>query len=112
MKDKNPSQQQLNNLLELYQNKRFYEAEKLAMHITKAFPKHKFAWQVLGAVLGTTGRMSEAVVANQKAVVLSPQDAAAHSNLGKSYQELGRLEEALDSYKQAITLKPEFADAQ
>jgi len=82
------------------------------MHITKAFPKHKFAWQVLGAVLGTTGRKSEAVVANQTAVLLSPQDAAAHSNLGKSFQELGRLEEALASYTQAITLKPEFAEAQ
>ena len=81
------------------------------MHITKAFPKHKFAWQVLGAVLGTTGRKSEAVVANQTAVLLSPQDAAAHSNLGKSFQELGRLEEALASYTQAITLKPKFAGA-
>ncbi len=111
MKAKNPSQQQLNYLLEHYQNRRFNEAEKLAMHITKAFPKHQFAWQVLGAVLGTTGRKSDAVVANQTAVVLSPQDAAAHSNLGKSLQELGRLEEALASYTQAITLKPEFAEA-
>ena len=112
MKAKNPSQQQLNNLLEHYQNRRFSEAEKLAMHITKAFPKHKFAWQVLGAVLGTTGRKSEAVVANQRSVLLSPQDAVSHSNLGKSLQELGRLEEALVSYTQAITLKPELAEAQ
>ncbi len=111
MNNKNPSQQQLNNLLEHYQNRRFNEAEKLAMHITEAFPKHKFAWQVLGAVLGTTGRKSEAVVANQTAVVLSPQDAAAHSNLGKTFQDLGRLEEALASYTQAISLKPEFAEA-
>ena len=33
-----PSQEQLYNLLELYKNGRFNDAEKLAAHITRAFP--------------------------------------------------------------------------
>jgi tetratricopeptide (TPR) repeat protein len=106
-----PSQQQLSSMLELYQNGRFSDAEKLAVHITQDFPKHQFAWKVLGAVLGETGRKSEAVDANQTAVALSPQDAAAHSNLGITLQELGRLDEAEASYNQAIALKADFAEA-
>jgi len=106
-----PSQQQLNSLLEYYQNRRFNEAEKLAVEINQEFPKHQFAWKVLGAVLGATGRKSEAVDANQTAVALSPQDASAHSNLGNALKELGRLDEALESYKQAIALKPDFPEA-
>ena len=47
-----PSQQQLNNLLEHFQNGRFDDAEKLAISITNEFPKHQFAWKVLGAVFG------------------------------------------------------------
>ena len=94
LKVNNPSQQQLSSLLEYYQNGRFNDAEKLAVSITNEFPKHQFAWKVLGAVLGATGRKSEAVDANQTAVALSPQDAAAHSNLGNSLKELGRLDEA------------------
>ena len=111
LKANNPSPQQLSNLLEYYQNRRFNDAEKLAVSITNEFPKHQFGWKVLGAVLGATGRKSEAVDANQTAVALSPEDAEAHSNLGVTLQELGRLEEAVASYTQAIALKPDYAEA-
>ena len=65
-----PPQSQLSCLLEHYQNRRFSDAEKLSLEITRDFPKHQFAWKVLGAVLGTTGRKSEAVDAYQTAVSL------------------------------------------
>ena len=111
LKVNNPSQQQLSSLLEHFQNGQFNDAEKLAVSITNEFPKHQFAWKVLGAVLGATGRKSEAVDANQTAVALSPQDAAARNNLGISLHELGRLDEAEASYRQAIALKPDSAEA-
>ena len=111
LKVNNPSQQQLSSLLEHFQNGQFNDAEKLAISITNEFPKHQFAWKVLGAVLGATGRKSEAVDANQTAVALSPQDAEAHYNLGNTLKELGRLDEALASYNQAIALKPDYAEA-
>ena len=111
LKADNPSQEQQNYLLELYQNGKFLDAEKLAIHITEEFPKHQFAWKVLGAVLVATGRNSEAVDAKQTAVALSPQDARAHYNLGVTLQELGRLIEAEASYTRAIALKPDFVEA-
>ncbi|MDC1119673.1 tetratricopeptide repeat protein [Gammaproteobacteria bacterium] len=111
LKANNPSQKQLDSLLEHYQNGRFNDAEKLAVSITNEFPKHQFSWKVLGAVLGATGKNSEAVDANQTAVALSPQDAKAHSNLGSTLKKLGKLNEAEASYRQAIALKPDFAEA-
>ena len=107
----NPSKQQLSCLLEYYQAGRYSSAEKLALSITREFPEHKFGWKVLGAVLGQTGRNSEAIKANQTAVTLSPQDAQAHNNLGITLQELGRLGEAETSYAKAISLKPDYAEA-
>ena len=88
-----PPQTQLSSLLEHYQNGRFSDAEKLSIEITQDFPKHQLAWKVLGAVLGATGRKSEAVEVNQTVVALSPQDAEAHNNLGNTIQELGKLDE-------------------
>ena len=88
--NKVPSKELLNSLLEHYQNGRLPEAEKLAVSITQEFPNHQFAWKVLGALLGTTGRKSEALNANQTSVALAPQDAQAHYNLGATLQELGR----------------------
>ena len=106
-----PSQQQISDLLQHYQTGRLSDAEKLAIDITQEFPKHQFAWKVLGAVLYATGRKSEALDANQTAVVLSPQDAFAHYNLGIILRELGRLNEAKSSYKQAIALKSDYPQA-
>ena len=106
-----PSQLQLKTLLDHYQKERYNDAETLALTITQKFPNHQFAWKVLGAVLGQTGRKSEAVHANQTAVALFPHDAEAHYNLGNTLKGLGRLEEAAASYKQAIALKSDFAEA-
>ena len=106
-----PPKELLNSLLGHYQNGRFDDAEKLANSIIDKFPKHQFGWKILGAVLGATGRNSEAVNAHQIAITLSPQDAEAHYNLGVTLQELGRLDEAEASYKQAIALKPDYAEA-
>jgi thioredoxin-like negative regulator of GroEL len=61
-----PPQELINSLTGHYQNGRFLEAEKLSIEITQAFPKHQLAWKVLGAVLGATGRTSEAADANRQ----------------------------------------------
>ena len=104
-----PSQSQLKILLEHYQNGRYDETEKLAISITEQFPNHQFSWKILGAVLKQTGRISEGVVASQKAVEINPKDAEAHSNLGAVLQDLNRLEEAEASYKEGLSLNPNLA---
>ena len=108
---KKPSQQQLNNLLELYQAGKYTDTEKLSLSITEEFPKHPFAWKVLAVVLKQNGRINESLIASQKSVELDPQDAEAHYNLGVILQGLGRLNEAEASYRQAITLKPDYVEA-
>ena len=57
------------------------------------------------------GKFSEAAIANQKAVELSPQDAEAHNNLGNVLKALGRLDKAEASYIKALALNPRFAEA-
>jgi tetratricopeptide (TPR) repeat protein len=106
-----PSKQQLNSLLEHFQDERFSDAEKLAISLTHEFPKHEFGWKILGAVLKQTGRVSESLVASQKSVQLAPKDAEAHSNLCITLKELGRLDEAEASVRKAIALKPDLAEA-
>ncbi len=107
---KTPTQKQLSSLLQHYQAGHLSDAEKLAISITQQFPNHSFSWKVLAAVLKKTGRILEALVANQKAVEITPQDAEAHSNLGNTLKELGRLEEAEASHRKAIVLKPDYAE--
>jgi tetratricopeptide (TPR) repeat protein len=105
-----PSEADINSLIASYQSGRYGEAEKLARYITQQFPKHQFAWKILGAVFSQTCRMSEALVANQKAVELDTKDSEAYNNLGATLRELGKLDESIESCQRAITLKPDQAE--
>ena len=106
-----PPQEQLKNLLECYQTGRYVDAEKLSVSITEEFPKHTFAWKVLGAALKQMGKINESLIASQKSVQLGPLDTEAHYNLANTLKELGRLDEAEVSYKKAIELKTDYAEA-
>jgi len=107
---KSPTQPQLSNLLDHYQNGRYSDAEKLSISLTEQFPHHPFSWKVLGAILMRTCRMPDALVINHKTVEISPQDFEAHYDLGVTLQELGKFEEAEVSFRQAIELKPNFVE--
>ncbi len=106
-----PPQQQLANLLEHYKAGRYIDAEKLSLSITKEFPKHQFAWKVLGALLKQNGRIDESLVVSKKSLQLNPQDAEAHNNLGVLLQDKEKLKEAETSFRKAIKLKPNYAEA-
>jgi len=107
---KNPSQEELDSLLEHYQNARYEDAEKLALSITRKFPDHPLSRTVLGVMLEQIGRAPEALSANLKAVQLTPQSADAHYNLANTLRSLDRLEEAEASYMQALALAPKDAE--
>ena len=107
----NPSKAEIDKLLQNFQNGQYGDAEKLAISMTERFPEHQFAWKALGVVLQHAGRVSESLVASQKAVQVMSQDAEAHYNLGVTLKQLGRLEEAEASYTQAIALQPNYAGA-
>ncbi len=106
-----PSQRQINNLFEYYQNGRTNDAENLAITLSKQFPEHPFSWKVLGVLFGQKGNKSEALIASQKAVETANQDPEAHCNLGVAFEELDKLKEGEASYRKAITLKPDYAEA-
>ena len=104
-----PSQSELLNLLNYFQNDQYDLAEKTASVLSEKFPNHPFAWTVLGAVFNQTGKLDLALTACQKAAMLEPGKAEAHNNLGNTLLKLGRLEEAEKSCRQAIALEPKNA---
>lgn len=106
-----PPQQVLDTLLGFYQARQLDNAEKLAVTITEKFPKHQFAWKVLGVILKQTGRAQESIIATRKSVQLAPQDPEAHFNLGNTFKMLSRLQEAEKCFRQAIALQPIYPQA-
>jgi len=106
-----PHHSELKNLLELYQNRQYDDAEKLALTLTDKFKNHPFGWKVLGALLNQAGRLSEGLAVCQKSVSLEPNNAEAHNNLGNTLHKLDRFDEADENYRKAIALKSDYAEA-
>ena len=98
-----------NDLLVQYESGKLIKTEELAILFIKEFPKHQLGWKVLGSVVRQLGRKSQAVVFNQKAVELFPEDPEAHCLLGVAQAELGAFEEAIASYNKAIKLSPGYS---
>jgi tetratricopeptide (TPR) repeat protein len=69
------------------------------------------AYNNLGNVLKSQGKLKEAIDAYEKAISINPKYAEAFNNLGVAFQSQHRSAEALTAYKNAISLKPEYASA-
>ncbi len=106
-----PSPDEIREVVTLFESGRFSEAETLALDLTGRFSEHGFGWKVLGAVFKSQGRSEDALEPMQRAVLLLPEDAGAHSNLADTLNDLGRLPEAEASCRRALELKPDFAEA-
>ncbi len=104
-------QQDINGLVQLFNERRFAEVEQLAREITESSPGNGLGWKVLGASLLAQGRTLESLEPLRKAAALLPGDAGAYNNLAITLKELGRLAEAEAHYRLALRIKPDFADA-
>jgi len=106
-----PSQTETNRLIELFNQNKNDELEKVARALLIKFPKHGFTWKVLGAVLQRLGRLEESLEAKKKSAELLPQDAEAAYNLGNALNEFKKLDEAEASYRRALKINPNFKKA-
>ena len=106
-----PTLQEQQQLLNLYNQGLFVEAVASSNAVIVRFPDCVFAWKVLGAGLQGLNRTTEALEAKRKVVELMPNDADAHSNLGLTLKEHGLLDEAERSCRRALKLNPKSAAA-
>ena len=108
---KNPGPREIDAVVTLFNKGRYTEVATLAQKMTERFPRHAFAWKILGVALKLLGRGADALVPMQKAAALAPADVESQYNLAVTLQELGRLDEAVASYRQALAIDPAYIDA-
>lgn len=106
-----PSKDEINNIIKLFNAQKYDEAIDLSIKFTKKFPRHPFGWKALGAIYSQSGNTSKAISANIKSIKINPKDAEAYSNLGNIYREIGNLHDAELNCRHAIKLKPDFTEA-
>ena len=90
---------------------RFPQAETLYQGILKADPHRPDVLLLLGMLSHQMGENDTAVDLIARSLVLKPDSAQAHNNLGVALKELGRLDEAVESFGKALVLKADYAEA-
>lgn len=110
-KSQEPDFKQIEQVVMLFNQGRFTDAETLARKITVGFPDFGFGWKCLGAILKSMERTRDSLKSMQRAAELMPNDAEAQSNLGVTLKDLGHLKEAEACYLRALKIRPDFAEA-
>jgi len=107
-----PPQDQIDELITLYNNSRFFEASAKADKLTKSYNTSFVLWNIFGVTLQAQGKLDEAIAAYQRAITLKPDHVDAYNNMANVLQAQGKLDEAIAAYRYAITLKPDHAAAE
>jgi tetratricopeptide (TPR) repeat protein len=89
-----------------YQEQKYTRAEECFREALAADPASYEPLVNLGGVLINLHKLEEAREYNIHAVLVRPNDALAHSQLGMTYYEMGRDEEAEKYFSRAIALDP------
>ncbi|MDB4207985.1 tetratricopeptide repeat protein, partial [Amylibacter sp.] len=106
-----PSQEIINQLINVYDQRQFTEAEEQATIFTKKYPETTIGWTILGMAQNHLGKIFEASQTFKSLTKLHPNYAYGFNNFGLTTQTQGNLDEAIEAYNKALSLKPDFADA-
>ena len=107
----NPSKDQIDALVKLYQTGQIANAEQACGRLLELHPKSLPVINLLGAVLQRQRKWQEAIDIYNQAILLKPDFAEAYSNRGNALHQQGKLDEALESYDRAIQIKPDYSIA-
>jgi len=105
------SKEQINSVIELFTSGQIHEALDALDVLSKDYPNESLLLNIRGACYAGLGQKDAAVESYKKAVLLKPDYAKAHYNLGGALQEIDQLHDSVKSYENAITLEPENAEA-
>ena len=102
---------ELQAALALHQRGQLAEAQLIYEKILRKQSNHFDALHLLGVIFWQTRQLERAVELIDKAIKISPNNAAFYSNRGNALQGLKQFDAAIADYDKAIQLKPDLADA-
>ncbi|HEX4410182.1 MAG TPA: tetratricopeptide repeat protein [Xanthobacteraceae bacterium] len=104
-------EQAFDRAVTLHRAGRLAEAEQFYRAILDLNAKHFGALLYLAVIAGQHRQFQDAEQLIRRALVVKPNSAEAHSNLGLTLTELGRFDEALAEHENAVVLEPHNLEA-
>ena len=101
----------IQSIIDTFSNGQKKEAINEIESLIKDYPLAPLLFNVSGTFYKSNGQLDIAVTKFEQALVLAPEYAEAHYNLGVTLRELDKIEEAIKSYKKAISIKNAYPNA-
>ena len=103
------AQKEAQILINYFKAGNFAMAESRARKIIKKFPNYVVIYNILGLVLHSQKKFSEAIKYFSDAIKMNPEFFNALNNLGNAYFAIGDLKKAEIYYQRALDINPKFA---
>ena len=104
-------QKKIKEVLSLFSAGEIQSALNSAKDLIKTFPNEEILFNIIGACYGSLGDHNAAVKNYEKAIIIKPDYAKAHFNLGGAFQDIGQLSSSVKSYEKSIFVEPSYAEA-
>ena len=101
---KDPPQEQLQELMALFNEGKSQQCTALASTLIQRFPLSAVLYVLQGTGYSDTKQFDEAIDCYKRALKINPRLADAHSNIGNALQEKGDIEGSLKSYQSALKI--------
>ena len=111
MYQKDPPQEKIYSVIELFANRKKHEAIDKVNALIKDYPKSSLLLNLVGTFYKATAMLDNAIQSFENAIVIKPDYAEALNNLGNILRELGQVDMAVKNYEKAIAIKPDYAVA-
>lgn len=106
-----PAPEQIDRLITLFNEGGIEQALAEGEPLAASFPGAPMLQNLVGAVNAAAGNLARAEAHFRQALLVKPDLAEAHYNLGAVLDRFGKTREAIASYTDAIKLKPDFGKA-
>ena len=120
-------QSEINSVISLFSENKLEDALDRVKKLTISFPRYSLLLNITGACYAGLGQLGSAVKCYEKAILIKPDYAKAHYNLGNALHDLalqgvghlddphlqgvGHLDDPIKSYMRSIEIDPNYAEA-
>ncbi len=108
---KGPTQQQINNLLGLFQRGNFNEVIRVGGVLVRQFPLSFPVFNILAAAYVSMKNYERAIACYKRVIELRPNFAEAYNNLGTTFLNAGDGQTAVPAFEKALALRPDYPEA-
>ena len=106
-----PSQDKVQPLIELYNQKKLQQVLDAAENLLNQYPYSGVLHNIIGTTNQSLGKLDEAIDAYNKAISINPDYAEAYNNLAATLKKKGNISKSIEAYKMALSIRPDYAHA-